>query len=93
VNLFVSNLSDEITENELREAFEVYGDVSSVRLIKESGTGRSLGFGSVEMPDPFQACSAVRGLNFHCLRGKVLTVRETRPSSARPPTRLYGRMN
>lgn len=93
MNLFITNLSDKTSADDLREAFEVYGDVSNARLLKEYGTGRPLGFGSVDMHDSLQAGRAARGLHLHVLGGRVVTVRESRSRGASPPTRMYGRIS
>lgn len=85
VNIYVGNLSYEATEDDLRQAFEAYGEVSSVAIIKDKMTGRSRGFGFVEMPDKGQAQAAIQALNLQELRGRAMTVNEARPKSEGSP--------
>ncbi len=81
MNIYVGNLSLEATEENLREAFEAFGQVASVTIIKDKFTGESRGFGFVEMPVKAQAQSAIAGLNGKQLKGRTLTVNEARPRS------------
>ena len=79
MNIYVGNLSREVTETDLREAFEAFGQVSSVKIITDRYTGESRGFGFVEMPTKADAESAIGGLNDKELKGKTLNVNEARP--------------
>ena len=81
VNIYVGNLSYEATEDDLRQAFEAHGEVSAVSIIKDKMTGRSRGFGFVEMPDKNQANAAIQGLNLQEVRGRAITVNEARPKA------------
>jgi RNA recognition motif-containing protein len=81
MNIYVGNLSYEVTEEELREAFEVFGEVESVKVVKDNYTGRSKGFGFVEMPDAGNAQSAIDGLNDKELKGRALKVNKAKPRS------------
>ena len=63
MNIYAGNLSQEVTEDDLKTAFEVYGKVETVNIIKDKDTGRPKGFGFVEMPDDTEARSAIVGLN------------------------------
>ena len=81
MNIYVGNLSREATEENLKEAFEVFGEVNTVRVIKDNFTGRSKGFGFVEMPDKAEAQAAIEGLNGKDLKGRSLNVSEARPRS------------
>jgi RNA recognition motif-containing protein len=81
VNIFVGNLSYEVTEDDLRSAFQGHGEVQSVAVIKDRMTGRSRGFGFVEMPDKAQAEAALAALNLKELRGRAITVNEARPKA------------
>lgn len=83
MNIYVGNLSHEVTEEELREAFEAFGKVESVTVIKDRFTGESRGFGFVEMPAKAEAQSAIEGLNEKELKGRVLNVNEARPREER----------
>jgi RNA recognition motif-containing protein len=79
VNIFVGNLHFEATEEELRQAFEQYGQVTSAQIIMDRATGRSRGFGFVEMPNKGEADAAIKALNLAELRGRAMTVNEARP--------------
>ena len=81
MNIYVGNLSYEVTEEDLKEAFEVFGEVDTVKVIKDKYTGRSKGFGFVEMPAKAEAQSAIEGLNGKDLKGRSLNVNEARPRS------------
>ncbi|MEJ2495372.1 MAG: RNA-binding protein [Ignavibacteriaceae bacterium] len=81
MNIYVGNLSHETTEENLKEAFEVFGEVNTVKVIKDNYTGRSKGFGFVEMPAKAEAQSAIEGLNGKDLKGRTLKVGEARPRS------------
>jgi cold-inducible RNA-binding protein len=79
MNIYVGNLSYEVTEEDLKEAFEVFGEIDTVRVLKDNGTGRSKGFGFVEMPNNAEAQSAIDGLNDKELKGRTLKVNKARP--------------
>ena len=81
MNIYVGNLSYEVTEEGLREAFEVFGEVETIKVIKDNYTGRSKGFGFVEMPRKAEAQSAINDLNGKELKGRTLNVNEARPRS------------
>ena len=87
MNIYVGNLSYEVTEEDLKKAFETFGDVDSAKVIKDKYTGRSKGFGFVMMPDKAKAESAIQGLNGKDLKGRNLNVNEARP---RPEGRRTG---
>ena len=78
-NIYVGNLSYEATEDDIRQAFEAHGEVSSVQIIMDKMTGRSRGFGFVEMPEKTQAQAAITALNLQEIRGRAITVNEARP--------------
>jgi len=84
MNLYVGNLSYRLTEDELREAFEEFGQVSSCTIIKDRVTGESKGFGFLEMPERSEAEAAISGLNGRDLKGRKLNVNEARPRENRP---------
>ncbi len=71
MNIYVGNLSRETTEKDLREAFEVFGDVGSVKIIMDKYTGRSRGFGFVEMASDEEAKAAIEGMNGKDLRQRM----------------------
>lgn len=79
MNLYVGNLNYRLTEDQLREAFEQYGNVSSCTIIKDRATGQSKGFGFIEMPEGNEAESAINSLNGRDLMGRKLNVNEARP--------------
>jgi len=79
VNIYVGNLSREVTEDELRKAFEAFGQVSTVSIIKDRYSGESRGFGFVEMPTKTEAQAAINGLNGTSLKERTLSVSEARP--------------
>jgi RNA recognition motif-containing protein len=79
MRIFVGNLAYATTEAELGEPFEPYGEVEHVIIFTDRDTGRSRGFGFVEMPDATQAHAAMAGLNGTSLGGRTLTVNEARP--------------
>ena len=81
MNIYVGNLSYEVTEEDLKEAFEVFGEVETAKVIKDNYSGRSKGFGFVEMSDKAKAESAIEGLNGKELKGRTLNVNEARPRS------------
>jgi cold-inducible RNA-binding protein len=79
MNLYVGNLSYRLTEDELRQAFEEFGQVASCTIIKDKVTGESKGFGFLEMPERSEAEAAINGLNGRDLKGRKLNVNEARP--------------
>jgi RNA recognition motif-containing protein len=81
MNIYVGNLSYEVAEEDLQQAFEGFGEVTSVNIIKDRWSGQSRGFGFVEMPTKAQAQSAIEGLNGKELKGRKLNVSEARPRS------------
>ena len=84
MNIYVGNLAYAVTEDELREAFSAFGEVSRANVIMDRDTGRSKGFGFVEMPDDSQAEAAINGLNDTPLSGRSIRVNEARPREDRP---------
>lgn len=81
MNLYVGNLSYDTTEQDLRAAFEPYGEVVSVAIIMDRETGRSRGFGFVEMADKNAGQAAIQALNLKELQGRAMTVNEARPKT------------
>ena len=79
VNIYVGNLSRDVTEEDLREAFGAFGQVASVNIIKDKFSGEPRGFGFVEMPEKAEAQAAIAGLNGKDLKGQTLNVNEARP--------------
>jgi RNA recognition motif-containing protein len=87
MNIFVGNLAWTTTEDELAQLFASYGVVEQARIATDRETGRSRGFGFVEMPDAIEAQAAIDGLNGTSLEGRPLTVNEARPREERGGSR------
>ncbi len=83
MNIYVGNLSQEVTEEDLRQAFEAFGQVESAAIIKDKFTGESRGFGFVEMPAKAEAQAAIADMNEKELKGRALNVNEARPREDR----------
>ena len=83
MNIYVGNLSSDVGDDDLRQAFEAFGQVASVTVIKDKFSGESRGFGFVEMPSKDEALSAIEGLNGKDLKGQSLNVNEARPRAER----------
>jgi RNA recognition motif-containing protein len=83
MNIYVGNLSYGQTEDELRDAFAAYGDVTSVKILMDRETGRSRGFAFVEMPNQSEGETAIAQLNGKDLGGRALRVNEARPRERR----------
>jgi cold-inducible RNA-binding protein len=79
MNIYVSNIPYQTTEEEMRDAFAAFGTVSSARIIKDKMTGKSRGFGFVEMGSDDEARSALEGMNGAELSGRKINAREARP--------------
>lgn len=83
--LYVGNLPYGVRDNDLEQAFSQYGAVTSARVMMERDTGRSKGFGFVEMGSEAEAQAAIQGMNGQPLGGRSLVVNEDRPMEPRPP--------
>ncbi len=83
MNIYVGNLSYSLSESELRDAFGAYGEVSSVKVLMDRETGRSRGFGFVEMPNQAEGEAAVAEINGKEVGGRPLRVNEARPREER----------
>ncbi len=79
MNIYVGNLATDVTNDELQMTFEVFGEVSSVKILTDRYTGMSRGFGFVEMPKLEEAQAAIEQLNGKELNGLLLKVNEARP--------------
>lgn len=84
MNIYVGNLSRTVTEQKLKELFEQYGPVTSVKLIKDKLTNQPRGFAFIEMAGSNEARQAIDELNGKDLEGQRLRVNEARPPEARP---------
>ncbi|MBB4223222.1 RNA recognition motif domain-containing protein [Variovorax guangxiensis] len=83
--LYVGNLAYSIRDNDLEQAFGEFGSIVSAKVMMERDTGRSKGFGFVEMGTDAEALAAIEAMNGQPLQGRALTVNEARPMEARPP--------
>lgn len=83
--LYVGNLPYTVRDEDLQQAFSAYGSVNSAKVMMERETGRSKGFGFVEMGGDAEAQAAIEGMNGQSLGGRSLVVNEARPMEARPP--------
>ncbi|MGX9985799.1 RNA recognition motif domain-containing protein [Chryseobacterium sp. POL2] len=84
MNIFVSNINYATKEEQLLSLFENHGEVSSAKIIMDRDTGRSKGFGFVEMPNDDEAKQAIEALNQQDFNGKTLNVSEARPREEKP---------
>ena len=81
MNIYVGNLSRQVTEEDLRQTFEAFGEVASVKVFKDRYSGESRGFGFVEMPARTEGAAAINSLKDKELKGRRLNVDEARPRS------------
>ena len=90
MNIYVGNLSNEATDDDLRQAFEGFGQVESVNIIKDKFSGESRGFGFVEMPSKSEGQKAIEEMNGKDLMGRAVNVNEARPKTNRRDSRGGG---
>jgi RNA recognition motif-containing protein len=83
MNIYVGNLSFDVSEENLRQTFEPFGTVSSARIVKDKYSGQPRGFGFVEMPEQAEAQAAIENLNEKTLLGRQINVNEARPRPER----------
>jgi len=81
MNIYVGNLSHDVTEDELRAAFEAFGQVESVNIVKDKFTGKPRGFGFVEMPSDEEGKAAIAEMNGKDMKGRVINVDQARPKA------------
>jgi RNA recognition motif-containing protein len=89
MNIYIGNLSYDASEDDIRKAFEDYGAVDSVKIIKDRYSGRSKGFGFVEMTDDDAAKTAISELNDKEFMGRNLRVNEARPRTTNSFSSIY----
>jgi len=82
MNIYVGNLSPDMSEDSLRQLFEAFGQIESVSIVKDKFSGQSRGFGFVEMPSAHEAQAAIGSLNSKSVNGQALSVNEARPKTA-----------
>jgi RNA recognition motif-containing protein len=83
-NIYVGNLAYSVADDDLLEAFSAFGEVARAKVIMDRDTGRSKGFGFVEMPNDSEAQAAIEGLNEQPINGRNVRVNEARPREDRP---------
>jgi RNA recognition motif-containing protein len=83
MNIYVGNLHFSVTEDELKDIFSAFGEVSSVNILTDKFSGQSKGFGFIEMPDNSQADAAIKGLNKSTLKGRNIKVNQAEPRGKR----------
>ncbi len=91
MNIYVGNMSYDVTEDELRKLFDTYGEVDSVNIIKDKYSGQSKGFGFVEMSDDQKAMAAIEGLHETELKGRNINVNKAKPRTERRDNKGGGR--
>ena len=87
MNMYIGNLAHDVTEDDLRNAFSEFGEVSSVKIIIDKFSGRSKGFGFVEMPNNSEADQAIKALNGKVLNGRSIKVNQAEARRKRPKRR------
>ena len=90
MNLYIANLNYEVSDSDLRELFSSFGTVTSAKVIMDRETGRSRGFGFVEMSSKEEGQNAINGLNNSTFEGKAISVSEARPRTERPQGGNFG---
>jgi RNA recognition motif-containing protein len=90
MNIYISNLSFDVNDSDLRELFEEYGQVSSAKVITDKFSGKSRGFGFVEMPSEEEGRKAIEELNQAEYDGKTINVSVAKPREDRPERRPFG---
>ncbi len=83
MNIYVGNLSSDVTADDLRQAFEAFGQVESANVIMDKFSGESRGFGFVEMPSKDEATAAIADMNGKDIKGKTVSVNEAKPKTDR----------
>ncbi|MBL7696864.1 MAG: RNA-binding protein [Chitinophagaceae bacterium] len=89
MNIYVSNLSFNVHEEDLREFFTPFGEVTSAKIINDRETGRSRGFGFVEMSDDAAAANAIKSLDGGTVDGRTIRVTEARPKESNSSGNSY----
>ena len=84
MNIYIGNLAYTVSEDDLRDAFSEFGEVAHASIINDKFSGRSKGFGFVEMPKDSEAREAIESMNGKDLNGRTVTVNEAKPREERP---------
>jgi RNA recognition motif-containing protein len=87
MNIYVGSLSYDVTEDDVRDVFSPYGEISSISIIKDKFSGKSKGFGFVEMPKQEEAEEAIKCLDESDMKGRNIKVNEAKPREERPKRR------
>ena len=90
MNIYVGNIARETSEEELRQAFEPFGQITAINIIKDKFSGESRGFAFIEMPNSEQGKAAIDGMNGKELKGRIVNVNEARPRTERTDNRGGG---
>ena len=94
MNIYIGNLAYTVTEDDLRDAFSEFGEVESASIINDKFSGRSKGFGFVDMPKDSEAREAIESMNNKDLNGRTIKVNEAQPREERPVRReRYGALS
>ena len=88
MRIYVGNLPYSVTDDDLKDAFAEFGELSSAEVVKDKFSGQSKGFGFVDMPSNSEADQAIKTLNDSMLKGRKITVNEARPRAERPQRRF-----
>jgi RNA recognition motif-containing protein len=89
MNIYIGNLPYGVTDGDLRDAFSKFGQVNSSNIISDKFSGRSKGFGFVDMPNAGEAREAIEAMNDKDFKGRTIKVNEARPREQRPPKREH----
>jgi RNA recognition motif-containing protein len=89
MNIYIGNLPYSVTDGDLRDAFSKFGQVHSSSIISDKFSGRSKGFGFVDMPNEAEAREAIEAMNDKDFKGRTIKVNEARPREQRPPKREH----
>ena len=83
MNFYIGNLAFGITEDDLKDLFSEFGEVSSVKIVKDKFSGQPKGFGFLEMPDNSEADKAIKALNGYALKGRNIKIKQSESSGKR----------
>ena len=93
MNIYVSNLSFNVTDDDLKKFFAEYGEITSAKVVKDKFTEKSRGFGFVEMPNDTEAQKAIQGLNGGEKEGRAISVSEAKPKEEHQGSYKVGKPN
>lgn len=88
MRIYVGNLPYSVTDDDLKDTFSEFGELSSAEVVKDKFSGQSKGFGFVDMPNNSEADQAIKSLNDSMMKGRKITVNEARPRAERPQRRF-----